>query len=670
MIRFLSPIAVSLALACSVSAEEVFHVSPEGNDAWSGRKASPTLFRKDGPFATLPAAVKAAREVRAKVGTPSIIRLASGRHELADTLVFGPEDSGLTIEAAKGATPLVSGGVRLTGWTRSTANPSVWETKLPAAFTEGAVIRQLFVNGERAIRARTPNEGFFRTRGPLGTTSPIEVPYRPGEMRPEWAGQGEFNMLMKWTSLQVPILGVDTMSNVFRVAGAARPYWMDEPDARFWIENVPDALDQPGEWFHDVKAGTVRYIPPAKLDPNKAVIVAPRLHSLIRWQGDAAKDLAVSNVTLRGLHFVDVDYDMPPEGRIDPQAASQTRGSLRAEFAVDCVIEDCRFSNLGGYGLELARGTQRWKVVGNEFRSLGAGGIRIGEMGDRTPTAFTACHSHAITDNHLHQLGRLMNPGIGIILFQTGTNRVAHNHIHDLYYTGISVGWNWGYQSTPCRENIIEFNHVHDVGQGRLSDMGGIYTLGPQPGTVIRNNLFHDITSYTYGGWGLYTDEGSTGILLENNVAFRCKDAGFHQHYGSSNVVRNNLLAFNRNHSVMRSRAEPHLSFWFTNNVVIADSGTLLGSNWQGTPTNYLMAGNVWFDTRSATNAAAHRFAGKTFEAWQKTGQDTGSLLADPLLKDPSRPQLGLKPESPAFKIGFKQIDMSTVGPRPKPARK
>ena len=232
------------------------------------------------------------------------------------------------------------------------------------------------------------------------------------------------------------------------------------------------------------------------------------------------------------------------------------------------------------------------------------------------------------------------------------------------------MGWNWGYQSTPCRENIIEFNHVHDVGQGRLSDMGGIYTLGPQPGTVIRNNLFHDITSYTYGGWGLYTDEGSNGILLENNVAFRCKDAGFHQHYGSSNVVRNNLLAFNRNHSVMRSRAEPHLSFWFTNNVVIADSGTLLGSNWQGTPTNYFMAGNVWFDTRSATNAAAHRFAGKTFEAWQKTGQDAGSLLADPLLKDPQRPQLGLKPESPAFKIGFKQIDMSTVGPRPKALRK
>ena len=164
MIRLFSLLSLSLALAGSVPAAEVLHVSPEGNDAWSGRKASPTLFRKDGPFATLPAAVKAAREVHAKAATPVIIRLASGRHELADTLVFGPEDSGLTIEAAKGATPLVSGGVRLTGWTRSTANPSVWETKLPAAFTEGAVIRQLFVNGERAIRARTPNEGFFRTR--------------------------------------------------------------------------------------------------------------------------------------------------------------------------------------------------------------------------------------------------------------------------------------------------------------------------------------------------------------------------------------------------------------------------------------------------------------------------------------------------------------------------
>jgi parallel beta-helix repeat protein len=199
--------------------------------------------------------------------------------------------------------------------------------------------------------------------------------------------------------------------------------------------------------------------------------------------------------------------------------------------------------------------------------------------------------------------------------------------------------------------------------------MGGIYTLGPQPGTVVRNNLFHDVTSYDYGGWGLYTDEGSTGIVLENNVVYRCKSAGFHQHYGRDNVVRNNLLAFNREHSVMRTRAEPHRSFWFTNNVVIADSGTLLGSNWSGTTDNFSSDGNLWFDTRNGAEAAKYQFAGKPWSDWQARGQDVKSQIADPLLVDPIHPEKGLRPGSPAFALGFRQIDMSTVGVRPKAKR-
>ena len=218
---------------------------------------------------------------------------------------------------------------------------------------------------------------------------------------------------------------------------------------------------------------------------------------------------------------------------------------------------------------------------------------------------------------------------------------------------------------------MIEINHVHvhDLGQGRLSDMGGISTLGPQPGTVIRNNLFHDIRSYDYGGWGLYTDEGSTGIVLENNVVYRCKSAGFHQHYGRDNVVRNNLLAFNTEHAVMRTRAEDHRAFWFTNNVVIADSGTLLGSNWSGTSDNFISDRNLWFDPRNGTAAAKYSFAGKSWSDWQARGQDVNSRLADPLLVDAAHPDLGLRPESPAFALGFRPIDLSTVGVRPRGTR-
>ena len=101
---------------------------------------------------------------------------------------------------------------------------------------------------------------------------------------------------------------------------------------------------------------------------------------------------------------------------------------------------------------------------------LGAGGIRLGEPAKREDP-FEQNHGNVITDNHIHEGGIVYPPAVGVLILQSGQNRIAHNHIHHLYYTAISVGWNWGYQETPCRENIIEFNHLHDIGQFMLSDM-------------------------------------------------------------------------------------------------------------------------------------------------------------------------------------------------------
>ena len=201
-------------------------------------------------------------------------------------------------------------------------------------------------------------------------------------------------------------------------------------------------------------------------------------------------------------------------------------------------------------------------------------------------------------------------------------------------------------------------NDVHDIGQGILSDMGGIYTLGSQPGSAIRNNRFYNIDSYSYGGWGIYPDEGSTQILVENNVTYRTKSAGFHQHYGKENLIRNNIFAFAKEYQVMRTRAEEHLSFTFENNIAIFDSGSLLGSNWK--ENNYKFDNNVYWDLRSKDI----KFDRWTFKEWQDKGQDIHSLIADPLFVDAQKYDFRLKPESPALKLGFKPIDLSLVGTR------
>jgi parallel beta-helix repeat protein len=649
-----------------LSESKVLHVAIDGRDSWSGELARPKADLTDGPLASLESALDPARR-RDSAGVR--IRVQSGRHELVRTLTIQPEHSGsaaepVVIEGVGPSKPILSGGTRLTGWRPTADRPGVWFVDLPEVRDGRWYFRQLFREGRRLTRARTPNEGFLQTRAKIGRGSPIEIPFRAGDLRPEWAGGStELLMLMKWSDLHLPIRSIDTNTLVALVPGGPPPDWMDEPDARYWIENTAEALDRPGEWRIERSTGRVELFLEPGADPNASQIVAPRLSTLIEWRGHGADLALVRHVELRGLTLTDADYALPADGVIAPQAAVNAAGALTARFASDCRIEDCEFTNLGGYGLELGRGTRHWRIVGNELRDLGGGGVRIGEPGG-TDDRVTACHSHVVTDNHLHRLGRIFPPACGVIIFRSGTNRVAHNHIHDLFYTGISVGWNWGYEPNACRENRIEFNHVHDLGQRLLSDMGGIYTLGPQPGTVVGNNLFHDIQSYRYGGWGLYTDEGSTGIVMENNVVYRCRDAGFHQHYGRDNVIRNNLLVGNENHSVMRTRPEAHRSFWFTNNVVVASSGALLGSNWKGATTNYLMARNVWFDTRLGTDAAAYRFDKKTWQEWQSTGQDIGSIIADPLLVDAQRPELGLRPGSPAFANGFRPIDLSTVGPR------
>ncbi len=605
-----------------------------------------------------------ARAIRsARPGEGVTLVLADGVHRLDIPLTFGPGDSRITLAAAPGARPVLSGAVDVTGWEPLPGRPGAWHAPSPARLEGRATPRQLFINGARAIPARIPNEGHRMSRGPLTGTTPIHLPFHPGDLQPAWAGRASVGMYMKWTQLHLPLGDIDGDAGVARLDGGPRSAWMDSPEERYWIEGVPEALDAPGEWQRDPDSGRFLLIPPTGIDPRTASVTVPALDVLVLWEGTAERP--VREVTLRGLTFAGTECGFPSPGRIDPQAASQTPGALRARYAVGCRVEDCLFDGLGGYGLEMGRGCQDWRVVGNEFRDLGAGGIRIGEPGDREPDPAAACHSHHFTDNHLHRLGRILAPAVGVLVFQSGTNRIAHNHIHDLYYTAISVGWTWGYQASPCRGNVIEFNHVHDIGQGLLSDMGGIYLLGPQPGTVVRNNVFHDIRSRQYGGWGLYTDEGSTGILLENNVAYRCLDAGFHQHYGRDNVVRNNLLAWNSRHSVMRTRDEPHRSFEFTRNVVLADSGTLLGSNWNGTPDRFTTDHNLWFDARHGASVDAYRFAGGTWEEWRQRGHDRHSVIADPLLVDPLRPERGLRPDSPAFGIGFQPIDLSRLGPRP-----
>jgi hypothetical protein len=169
------------------------------------------------------------------------------------------------------------------------------------------------------------------------------------------------------------------------------------------------------------------------------------------------------------------------------------------------------------------------------------------------------------------------------------------------------------------------------------------------------------VDAYTYGGWGIYTDEGSTDILIEKNLVYRTKTGGFHQHYGQENIVRNNIFALAREDQIQRSRMEPHISFTFERNIVYYRTGVLLGKNWSDD--KFILDHNVYWN---AVGDPVTFPGGLTLEQWQARGFDKNSLIADPRFVNPEEGDFRLKDDSPALKLGFEPFDYTKAGVRKK----
>ena len=175
---------------------------------------------------------------------------------------------------------------------------------------------------------------------------------------------------------------------------------------------------------------------------------------------------------------------------------------------------------------------------------------------------------------------------------------------------------------------------------------------------MLRNNLIHDVLAIRYGGWGLYTDEGSTDIVMENNVVYRVKDGAFHQHYGRENIVRNNVLALSATKGqIIRSREEEHSSFTLEGNIIFGEKTVPLGGNWCNG--NYTLRRNLYWNT----DPASLLFPGDlTLAQWQARGHDAESVVADPRFVDAAQFDFRLRSDSPALALGFRPIDLSSVG--------
>jgi hypothetical protein len=668
-----------------------FFVATNGNDQWSGTLPAPKPDGTDGPFATPGRALKATRDLRQQGAAPKqrpSIWVRGGSYFLDQPLVLKPEDSGLLLAAYRGETPILSGGRPVTGWRETTLDgKKLWAAELPAARGGKWPFHELWVNGRRATRARHPDKGYLAVaelpdKPSDWTKGNSRFRFREGDLK-AWNSvtNGEVVVMTKWVESRLPVLGVDEKERLVRFA--KRSVFALEPGDLYYAEGALDFLDQPGQWCLDSAAGTLYYrpLPGEMIDQVRAV--APVLAQVLRFEGHPDAGQLIENITLTGLTFSHTEWCFPQgfsaDERapvIDPAPAADVGGFGQADIGVPgavwgqgmrrCVFQRCAFSDLGDYGLELARGCSENRVLRCEFADLGAGGIKIGETAIRANPA-DQTRANEISHCRIHDGARMFHSAIGIWIGQSPDNRLTHNLIHDFYYTGISIGWTWGYGDARAASNTVQFNHVHHIGVKSdgdgpiLSDMGGIYTLGKQPGTTIRNNLWHDIAGLRYGGWGIYFDEGSSGILAESNVVYRTTHGGFHQHYGETNLLRNNIFAFARDQQLQRTRPEEHPSFSFQTNIVYFDSGDLLGGDWSGD--HYLIDWNLYFDARPGAQPDSLRMGPCSLQQWRQRNHDPNSIVADPLFAAPEKNDFRLQPGSPAFKLGFHPIDLGRVGP-------
>ena len=664
------------------------YVSPQGNDAWSGRLAAPNAHASDGPLASVGAAQARVRQIRQAQPNrkqPVRVALRGGTYSLDAPWQFGPEDSGtarspVIYQAYAHERPVISGGRVVTGW--QIDGQGRWAVDLPDVKQGTWTFTQLFVNDQRRFRPRLPETGYYKIAQKLDPSAKVGAKghdrfgFKAGEIRDDWANLKDVEVMAfhHWAASRIPIAQVDAQKHTVTVQGhtTGNSGWAQFLQGhRYFLENVKEALQRPGQWYLDRPSACLTYIPRDGETPDNTVVVVPRLRNLLLLRGNVEKRQWVRHIQFRGLSFAHANWPCPPAGQSFPQAEINLGAAVAAMGARHILWEGCAVRHVGEYALGFGPGCRFNQVFGCEMVDLGAGGVKIGSalptgwgntLGAPADPEALVSH-HTIEDCLIAHAGRLHPAGIGVWVGHSPYNAIRHNDVYDLYYSAFSLGWVWGYAGSQAHHNEVAFNHAHHIGQRVLSDMGCIYTLGISPGTTIHDNFFHDVISYGYGGWGLYTDEGSTGVAMENNLVVRCSRGGFHQHYGKENRIVNNILAYGGEHQVQRTRTEEHISFFFERNIVLWDNGSpLLGSNWKDN--NFKLDHNLYWHTGKPVT-----FPGDlSLTKWQaQRRQDVHSLIADPGFVNPARDDYRLKDDSPALKLGFKPFDYTRAGRRPAP---
>jgi hypothetical protein len=519
--------ALALLPAALFAATEI-HIAPLGNDANPGTAAQPVATPQG-------AQVRARSLIRAALKDAVEVIFAGGTYGMAAPLELRPEDSGtaafpVTWKAAAGAEVVLSGGKQIAGtWTN---DGGIWHTDLTGTGLGAHQwnFRQLFVNGNRAVRARYPNvtaaDPFLYATGAIGNPKGAfdHLAIKLSLIKANWgaAADAQINVVpqSRFFNQWNTVTAVNPKNGRIDIAESERHRLIDR-GSWFWIEGVQEELDEPGEWFLNPKTGRLFYMPPAGVNPNNQSIIAPFLNRIVNVKGDVNAGTHVTHLHFDGLTFRHTTFTL---GQIEARVHTDT--AIMFENTSDSSVNNCHFENIGGYALWLHLDSQRNVFDRNTVSYSGGGGVlvtgsRFAYMDDSkiyTPgeaAAKVAPILNEITRNTVEHCGKIRYYGGGVHLdsrpfsmTMSPGNYIAHNHFNDLSRNGVFAFRNQG-------GNVVEYNHIHNTMQTTID--GGCIHLATM-NTINAPNYI--LNNYLYDIWGWKQQSSGTPVRTLANGVF------------------------------------------------------------------------------------------------------------------------------------------------------
>lgn len=572
-LRILFSVSLLLFTIFSASAAEIW-VATNGKDTNEGTKAS--------PLATVHMALRKARELRRlkdawiKGGIHIIIK--DGTYNFDEPLFVRPEDSGTadsptTIEADANAKAIFSGGIAIKNWKKNTTSINglkpgiVWVADAPEIGGETINYRQLWVNGVKAVRAKsTAGNKMDRILSWDAASQTCWIPFKDKSIK--FQPGMEMFIVQWWAIANLRIKNIEVKKDSARLSfekpesriQSEHPWpapWISKNNGNsaFFLNNGMSLLNESGEWYLDRKNAKIYYIPRAGENMASAKVTAPVLENLVDVKGTL--DTPVQYFNFKGISFQYSNWLRPSQqGHVPLQAGmylldayklktpgtpnqaslenqgwvGRPRAAVEVNYANNTVFESCSFEHLSSTGLDLHKGTNHNRVQGNLFKDIGGNGINLGVFSEESFEAHLplnvkddreVCSDELVADNLITNVANEDWGCLGIAAGFIKNLTIEHNEISDVAYSGISMGWGWTHTENVMRNNKILANKIHHYAK-HLHDVAGIYTLSSQPDSRIEENYIDKVYNSPYAHdpflWlYLYTDEGSQHFTIKNN---------------------------------------------------------------------------------------------------------------------------------------------------------